>query len=400
MQTGARFLREAGKKVNEIKTKFGYWSGPWETMRLWLQNHLKDAETPNWGDTHFHNLKQIAESGLMPQEPTIAEIGIGTDASLLENLINAFPDAKKIVVIELNEGKINGAKKTLLKKGYNLDNVIFEAGNAAEVLKKYPETFDLVDSQCLLQHLLTKAPLSHDEKTDGHFATRKDIDQGMADATIENGLVTIGDLLVSKWQTSIAPGHEKNPEALAKFARNELYIKGGNIPTPKGEVRVPGAIFLGWDARNANCWKSASDIENAVTGDTNGRLKVIEKLSAEFPMEELTVKDAPTSIIACIPQALFIGVMGSINEHTRAKEQLVREIELFKQCEDVDERLIEEKVNRLEAIEQVIARQRGAAEFLRTRGQQFLEDCQEDPSDPTIIHTMPPMTYLTFQKTA
>jgi hypothetical protein len=241
----------AGTQPNEL---YG-WIGTSEDARLWWQNNHRMDHNINWGDRHFNYNVFLQEHGVVPKK--IATVGVGKDASLVENLVTIFPNAA-ITVIEQGLSNIASARQTLETDGVPIDHITFEQGEAATILFQHPGKFDLIDVQLLIQHLAQQPPAIWDESRQGIFPTFGRMMQAFETALAPGGYLMAADMTIMGWDHQAAAGYETDAQVQALLAEARRYVYGDN-GTPLG------AINLGWRARAASAFATPEEIVNTIT---------------------------------------------------------------------------------------------------------------------------------------
>jgi hypothetical protein len=225
--------------------------------RLWHQNR-----NAGWGEGNrvFH--ESLVQDGFSPRR--IAEIGVNDDATLVENIARAYQDVEEIYVIEIDPVKLAGAQKTLEKEMPEeavRGRIQWIAGDAVVELPKLP-LMDLIDEQLLLIHLpeVEEAPDYWDEEVRGRFTSTQVMIGTSEKCLTRKGRKVTHELVMPLWDGKLKKGYENDLRAQQGVGDIHTFIHGNRDEGGS----FPGALFLGWDSRKANAWKSRSHISGTI----------------------------------------------------------------------------------------------------------------------------------------
>ena len=241
----------AESQVNEL---YG-WVGTYEDARLWWQNNHRIDQNPNFGDHHFNYYVSLRERGVSPKK--IATVGVGKDASLVENLATLFPNAV-ITIVEQNPSKISGARQTLETDGFSLEHLSFVQGDGMAIFSQQPGAFDLIDVQLLIQHLSKQPPAIWDETRQGVYPTLEKMIATFETALAPGGHLVVSDMTILEWNHQVPPECENDPEVQKLLTDAKYYVYGD-------PGKPLGALNLGWRNRAASTFATPDEIVATVT---------------------------------------------------------------------------------------------------------------------------------------
>lgn len=347
-----------GAQVNEL---YG-WVGTYEDARLWWQNNHRMDHLLSLGDLHFNYYLSLLERGVTPKK--IATIGVGEDASLVENLATVFP-AAAITVVEQNPKKITGARRTLETDGFSLEHISFVQGDGMAILSQLPGAFDLLDAQLLVTHLCKQPPVIWDETHQGVYPTLEKMIMTFEAAIAPGGYFMMADTSTLDWNHQAQPGCENDPEVQKLVAEANHYIYG--------DPGTPLGVFnLGFRNRTASTFASPEEMVATVT----------QYASQLQPLPEWRMSEDREYFYTC--NAYYVQMMYitlTMREATNGALQLHKMIAASPSPKAA---VAKAAVPRLEA----------ALNWLSVHGQRYLEIM----SDPRIRGCYPRVHWQTFRK--
>jgi tRNA G46 methylase TrmB len=237
------------------------YAAPLEDARLELQNQRTGK---GWADGHRQFLQKLSAAGFTPK--TIAIIGTGKDAALIPDAF-VFPEVEKVLVFEIDEKKIAGANETLKTLNVDMDKIEFIQGNAATMLLRFTDSFDLLAHQLLLQHLSTRpAPPWLKGEAKNNFCTLSEMITAMSRSLKKGGVMAASDFMIGReWGFEPAYGSTPN-NAIFDLIRQQ-------------EGLIARFKELGWINRGASTWNSLEEIIKAASNNCGNALKVVSDLN-------------------------------------------------------------------------------------------------------------------------
>lgn len=330
--------------VNDSK---GYdWTGPLEDRRLEFQNNHPDI---GWGQAHRDVHVTLRESGFNPSR--IATIGVGKDATLVENLADIYDDSH-IVVIEQDASKVEGAHTRIVNERPDLvSRVEFIQADAVSELKLHPGEFDMIDAQLLLQHMSKQGPPG--------TPTLGGLLEATTDALASGGRMTVADLEFDGWQIHPQEGQEDNEEVQRKIAESRRYI---------GMAKQ-----LGWEARSATPFKNAEHIQETVEQMSG---LVFERELGRVDFGAVDGEDPATDLIAYIIPTIATGMGNGV-----------------KRVEQIVQQMPEGSESR-QQMEARLSNMKKGEDALWSEGKKYSEVIRHEG----VVNSLPPLVTLSFRK--
>lgn len=276
------------------------WGGNLEDVRLALQNRMMGG----FGHEHwrFH-----AEQGKRFHPRRIAVVGTGKDATIIENVLEAYGKNTEVYVFEMSGEKLEGAKETLGREAPEaLGRVHFQEGNAVWTLAQQPEAFDLVEAQLLLQHQEDKDP-------DNRVTALRQLLQAMQTSLRYGGRLVISDLMMDDWRFETLDGHHNNGTAQKSMHRGNATIHGD---VDDGGT-YKGLLELGWgtkEGRGAHAWVSKDELSDKVLLYT--QLQPVESVHES----RFDITPGMTVLTDLMPATITLGMTNALSAIRKAYE--------------------------------------------------------------------------------
>lgn len=338
-----------------------------------MLDHLEDfrqgvQNQTAWGTDHkkYH---QALRGKLSDEVRNVVTFGVGWEAGLVKNLYAVYPQAG-IHAVELNEERLKIAETSTVEAGLDSARLHYHPGDAATVLSALPR-FDVVDVQLLFIHL-TKTEMSA-------------ILEGTANKLAPEGILSVSDVLIRKWNVAPAVGFEENPEVQQLVADSQEFLHGN---LEKGG-RFPGAVEIAWGGR-AHPWEDREKIAQTVTEYTNGRLVKITDPELD---QEATENSFPSDSREALLAALIAPTIALSAQRGLGMLETRRLMLLVSRVAVVDGMFQDQLNKQFEQIDQQKAKMLVAINELFVRGPKFVEALR----DPRILTVLPPMSRQAFR---
>lgn len=247
------------------------------------RSRLEAQKHGHWGRTYKAWHEDFALTH--PHPKYLLVIGVPENADQISFLANTYPDAKKILGIEINPANTTGAIETLnrtnpgdIKSG----RVEIITGDALEMLPDL-EGFDYAEADKVAIHLPP--------------ADKVRLYKGMGGALVPGGIFHISCIMAETWRVAAAPGFEENPQAQAA------------IEDTRRLMRV--ILDASWPNRGIPLWRDLAE----KTGEIKAHVPNLEILpnftrsDPASPTSADTFESAVSQLIAITPYAQALAAL-------------------------------------------------------------------------------------------